>query len=106
MVDGSTEFKNSFNFQVCQLGWDWKENVEDACSEIFNEFKTINEVSEGLNVLKIVINYAKATSADPEEKMSSFMKKLFFQNSMKNYEMVLKLNVIKDFTFNLRLYLK
>ena len=62
-------------------------------AEIFNEFKTINEVSEGLNVLKIVINYAKATSASAEERVSIFMKKIYFENSMKNYEMILKLNV-------------
>jgi hypothetical protein len=46
-----------------------------------------------LNVLKIVINYAKATSANAEEKVSTFMKKIYFENSMKNYEMILKLNV-------------
>lgn len=62
-------------------------------AEIFNEFKTINEVSEGLNHLKIVINYAKATSANSEEKVSSFMKKIYRENSMKNFEMILKLNI-------------
>ena len=52
-------------------------------------------MSEGLNHLKIVINYAKATSANSEEKVSSFMKKIYRENSMKNFEMILKLNVRK-----------
>lgn len=69
-------------------------------TEIFNEFKTINEVSEGLNVLKIVINYAKATSASPEEKVAGFMKKIYFENSMKNFEIILKLNVINFIQLN------
>ena len=62
-------------------------------TDIFSEFKNVNEISEALNMLKTVINYAKAISADPSEQLVHFMKKIYVDNSLKNFESTLKSNV-------------
>ena len=62
-------------------------------TEIFSEFKNVNELSEALNMLKTVINYAKAISADPSVQLVQFLKKIYVDNSLKNFESTLKSNV-------------
>jgi hypothetical protein len=60
--------------------------------QITNEFKNINELSEALNILKIIINYAAATSVEPDQPISYFIKRIYFDN-IKNSETVLKSTV-------------
>ena len=59
-------------------------------SNIFNDFETIEQTAEALNVLKILINYAKTTSADRNEYISDFTKKIYID---RNVESILKPNV-------------
>ncbi len=54
----------------------------------------MNETSEALNIIKIIINYSKAASADSNLSISSFIKKIYADESLKNAELVLKFNVI------------
>lgn len=61
---------------------------------IFKEFKTMNETSEALNIIKIVINYSKAASANSNLSISSFIKKIYADESLRHVELVLKFNVI------------
>ena len=49
--------------------------------EIVDDFKKTNELSEALNVLKIIINYAITTSHDPNELVIKFMEKIYIKNS-------------------------
>jgi hypothetical protein len=56
-----------------------KQTQLDALSQLnlVREFETINEISEELNILKIVINYASATSVDSDTTVASFVKKIY-----------------------------
>ena len=58
--------------------------------EIVDDFKKTNELSEALNVLKIIINYAITTSHDPNELVNDFTEKISFKKS----ETLLKNKVI------------
>ncbi len=59
-----------------------KQTHLDASTQfnLVNEFKKINEVSEELNVLKIVINYACTTSVNSEISVASFVDKIYPNN--------------------------
>jgi len=52
--------------------------------EIVDDFKKTNELSEALNVLKIIINYAITTSHDPNELVIKFMEKIYTEPPLKN----------------------
>lgn len=72
----------------------WKEILEPSVQMgIFNDFGTINEVAEALNELKIVINYARTTSAKCEEVLRDFMQRIYAEITFKSAEVVLKVNV-------------
>ena len=51
-------------------------------SNIFNEFKTINQTAEMLNILKIVINYAKTTMPSPNMNLSDYMRKIYIDSAL------------------------
>lgn len=72
-------------------------------TNIFNDFDTIEQTAEALNVLKILINYAKTTSADKNEYISDFSKKIYIS---RNIELTLKSNVSKLYSskFELKAY--
>lgn len=61
--------------------------------QITEEFKKINELSEALNTLKIIINYAATTSVEPNELIAQFIKRIYFDSMVKNSEIVLKSTV-------------
>ena len=58
--------------------------------EIIEDFKKTNELSEALNALKIIINYAMTTSSDPKLSVNQFMKKIYTELEIKSSESVLK----------------
>lgn len=63
---------------------------------IFNDFETINEVAEALNLLKMVIDYARATLASAEEVLGAFIKRIYLESTYRNAENILKHNVKKN----------
>lgn len=56
-------------------------NHQQIHVEIMNEFEKINELSEALNFLKVIINYAITTSASGELRISQFMERIFANNA-------------------------
>jgi len=67
-----------------------QENLNPSTqAEIFQNFKNVNHISEALNMLKTVINYGRATSAEPHEEVSGFLKKIYVEYSKRNFEQVL-----------------
>jgi hypothetical protein len=54
----------------------------------------MNETSEALNIIKIIINYSKAASANSDLSISNFIKKIYADESLRHAELVLKFNVI------------
>lgn len=63
--------------------------------EIVDEFKKIDELSEALNMLKIVINYAITTRADAEQTVSSFIRKIYAESAAKHAEQMLKTKIVE-----------
>ena len=61
--------------------------------EIIEDFKKINELSEALNTLKIIINYAMTTSANTDELVSHFIKKIYSDLEIRSAEFFLKTKV-------------
>jgi hypothetical protein len=54
-------------------------------ANIFNEYKTINQTAEALNVIKILINYVKTTLPKGETNINEFMRKIYIaKNSESN----------------------
>jgi len=70
--------------------------------EIIDDFKIANELSEALNALKIIINYAMTTSSDPKLAIIQFMKKIYTELEIKSSESVLKNKVIYLFLKSLQ----
>lgn len=59
--------------------------------EIMNEFVQVTELSEALNTLKILINYALTTAASGELGLAMFLSRIYTNPDMqKNAETVLK----------------
>lgn len=74
----------------------FKETIElNVQASLFNEFGTIAEIGEALNVLKVVINYARTTSANSDESLGDFIKKIYVESTYKDMEIILKNNVSK-----------
>jgi hypothetical protein len=69
-----------------------KQEVFDPSTQldIFNDFVKTNEISEALNTLKIVINYARTTYADRDENIGLFLRKIYVESSLKSAELNLK----------------
>ena len=61
--------------------------------DVFTDFTKTNEISEALNTLKIIINYARTTFADKNETIGQFLKKIYVEGSLKNSELILKSRV-------------
>jgi hypothetical protein len=61
--------------------------------DVFNDFKNINQTADALNVLKIIINYARTTSAKGDEIISNFIKRIYLDSTLANYEQILKPNI-------------
>jgi hypothetical protein len=59
-------------------------------AEIFEELNKINVISETLNKLKIIINYASTSSINPEETIQAFVKKIYLTNKMESSEETIK----------------
>ncbi len=66
-------------------------------TDLIDEFNKINEISEALNTLKLVINYASTLSADSAETISSFIKKIYSNDPalFKQSEQILKTKIIE-----------
>jgi hypothetical protein len=63
--------------------------------KIFNEFRDITEISDALNLVKIIINYAKTASSTGDENLNSFIAKIYTEIRLKNALASLKFNVNK-----------
>ena len=65
--------------------------------DLINEFNKINEISEALNTLKVIINYASTLSADSSESIRLFIKKIYSNDSslFKLSEQILKSKIIE-----------
>ena len=65
-------------------------------SDLIDEFNKINEISEALNTLKVVINYASTLSADSAESINSFIRKIYSNDPAlyKLSEQILKTKII------------
>lgn len=65
--------------------------------DLIDEFNKINEISEALNTLKVVINYASTLSADSTETINSFIRKIYSndQSLYKLSEQILKTKIIE-----------
>jgi hypothetical protein len=50
-------------------------------ASIFKEFKTISQTAETLNVLKVIMNYAKTTLPDSETTLADFMHTIYFESA-------------------------
>ena len=61
--------------------------------DVFNDFSKTNEISEALNTLKIIINYARTTFADKDENINQFLKRIYVEGSLKSSELILKSRV-------------
>lgn len=57
---------------------------------IFQEFKSIEEVTDALNVLKILINYSKTICGCPNDSLSNLVKKIYLEQ---NVQLALKMTV-------------
>jgi hypothetical protein len=64
--------------------------------EIMNDFKKINDLSEALNKLKIIINYAITTSADSTESIGSFLNKIYTGDLVKQSESILSSKIVEN----------
>lgn len=64
--------------------------------DINDEFKKIDEISEALNIVKIIINYASTLSVRSSESLSSFIKKIYSNDSnlVKHAEQMLKTKIV------------
>ena len=69
-------------------------------TEIVDDFKKTNEISEALNALKIIINYAMTTSSNSNETVINYMKKIYTELEIKSSEAALKNKV--NFIFGLQ----
>jgi hypothetical protein len=59
-----------------------QENLDSTVqASIFKEFKTINQTAETLNVLKVIMNYAKTTLPDPDTTLADFMQTIYIESS-------------------------
>ena len=63
--------------------------------KIFNEFRDITEISDAINLVKIIISYAKTTSSTGDEQLRSFISKIYTDNQLRNAQTSLKFNVKK-----------
>jgi hypothetical protein len=61
--------------------------------KIFKEFKDITETSDALNLVKIIINYAKTTSASSDENLKLFIERIYAENNLKTARDALKFNI-------------
>ena len=61
--------------------------------KIFNEFREISEISDALNMLKIIINYAKTASSAGTENVSKFIARIYTEIHLKTAQATLKFNV-------------
>jgi hypothetical protein len=50
-------------------------------ASIFKEFKTINQTAETLNVLKVIMNYAKTTLPDADTNLSDYMQTIYIESA-------------------------
>lgn len=71
-------------------------------ADVFNDFKNVNEISEALNIIKTIIKFGKATSANSDQYVAMFLKKIYVENSRRNFEQILG---VKVKTVNLKLKL-
>ncbi|CAF0704523.1 unnamed protein product [Brachionus calyciflorus] len=62
-------------------------------SKIFNDLETIEQTADALNILKILINYAKTTASDSDEFIRDLIKKVYIE---RNVETILKSNIIEQ----------
>lgn len=51
-------------------------------AEIMAEFGQVSDISEALNTLKIVINYALTTAAEPDLELLRFLSRIYTQPGM------------------------
>jgi hypothetical protein len=63
--------------------------------EIVDEFKKIDDLSEALNLLRIIINYALATVPNKDEQIVDFLRKIYTEISLKQAESILKTKIIE-----------
>ena len=61
--------------------------------KIFNEFKAIGEISDALNITKIIINYAMTTSSSGDESLNKFIARIYSESTLKSAQSNLKFNV-------------
>ena len=59
-------------------------------SDIFDEFDKINEISDILNQLKIIINYASAGAMNSTETILAFVNKIYPNQTTNKSEHVIK----------------
>ena len=78
-------------FIILTYFFDKKESLDiNLQIEIIDDFKKTNELSEALNALKIIINYAMTASSNSNEPVINFMKKIYTDLEIKTSEVVLK----------------
>jgi len=63
--------------------------------KIFSEFRDITEISDAINLIKIVISYAKTTSSTGDEYLRSFVAKIYTEHQLRTAQTTLKFNVKK-----------
>lgn len=68
-------------------------------ANVFNDFETIDQTAEALNIIKLLISYAKTTTADCEKSINVFMKEIFVERTNEPYEESLRKNI----TYNCQL---
>jgi hypothetical protein len=78
------------NDSVCQEPIDLNLQME-----IVDDFKMTNELSEALNALKIIINYAMSTNSKSNESIINFLKKIYTNIEIKASEAVLKSKIVE-----------
>lgn len=62
-------------------------------ASIFSDFNSIHEVAEALNVLKIVMNYARTTSPRAELQLGAFIRRIYAESACRQAEVALKIYV-------------
>lgn len=64
-------------------------------AEILDQFKNISELSEALNTLRLIIDYAIVTSFRPNDSLADFLKKIYSDSLLKQTESILKSKILE-----------
>lgn len=67
----------------------------DDQAKIMDEFKTISELSEALNTLRLIIDYVIVSSVDSNDNIENFLQKIYSSPYLNQAKTILKITILK-----------